>query len=149
MPSARAPSSTPSTSTASRELFAEVWRQDLEGIVAKHRAGRYGEDEPTRWLKIKNPEYSQARIEQAVPALAESAEPGQRRLLPRPIQRPPENCRATVDDAERDDEHSGNRGRPHLIERADDKPNVPRVTHALASIHVAIRSLELRLLAGS
>jgi hypothetical protein len=26
---------------------------------------------------------------------------------------------------------------------------VPRVTHALASIHVAIRSLELRLLAGS
>jgi bifunctional non-homologous end joining protein LigD len=44
-----------------RELFAEVCRQDLEGIVAKHHAGRYGEDEPTRWLKIKNPEYSQAR----------------------------------------------------------------------------------------
>jgi len=44
-----------------RELFAEVCRQDLEGIVAKHRAGRYGEDEPTRWPKIKNPEYSQAR----------------------------------------------------------------------------------------
>jgi ATP-dependent DNA ligase len=33
----------------------------LEGIVAKHRAGRYREDDPTRWLKIKNPEYSQAR----------------------------------------------------------------------------------------
>ena len=44
-----------------RDLFAEVCRQDLEGIVAKHCAGRYGEDEPTRWLKIKNPEYSQAR----------------------------------------------------------------------------------------
>ena len=42
-------------------LFAEVCRQDLDGIVAKHRAGRYGEDEPKRWLKIKNPEYSQAR----------------------------------------------------------------------------------------
>jgi ATP-dependent DNA ligase len=39
----------------------EVCRQDLEGIVAKHHAGRYGEDEPTRGLKIKNPEYSQAR----------------------------------------------------------------------------------------
>jgi hypothetical protein len=32
-----------------------------EGIVAKHHAGRYGEDEPIRWLKIKNPDYSQAR----------------------------------------------------------------------------------------
>jgi len=38
-----------------------VCQQDLDGIVAKHRAGRYGEDEPKRWLKIKNPEYSQAR----------------------------------------------------------------------------------------
>ena len=36
-------------------------RLDLERIVAKHRAGRYGEDEQTRWLKIKNPDYSQAR----------------------------------------------------------------------------------------
>jgi bifunctional non-homologous end joining protein LigD len=44
-----------------QDLFAEVCRQDLEGIVAKHRAGRYGEDEPTHWLKIKNPDYSQAR----------------------------------------------------------------------------------------
>jgi bifunctional non-homologous end joining protein LigD len=44
-----------------RDLFAAVCRQDLEGIVAKHGGGRYGEDEPTRWLKIKNPEYSQAR----------------------------------------------------------------------------------------
>ena len=40
------------------ELFSEVCRQDLEGIVAKHHAGRYGEDEPTRWLKITDPEYS-------------------------------------------------------------------------------------------
>jgi len=44
-----------------RELFGAVCEADLEGIVAKHYAGRYGEDEPTRWLKIKNPEYSQAR----------------------------------------------------------------------------------------
>jgi ATP-dependent DNA ligase len=44
-----------------RDLSMEVCRQDLEGIVAKHHAGRYGEDEPKRWLKIKNPEYSQAR----------------------------------------------------------------------------------------
>jgi bifunctional non-homologous end joining protein LigD len=43
------------------DLFAEVCRQDLEGLIAKHRGGRYGEDEPTRWWKIKNPEYSQAR----------------------------------------------------------------------------------------
>lgn len=44
-----------------RDLFPEVCRQDLEGIVAKHSAERYGEDEPKRWLKIKNPENSQAR----------------------------------------------------------------------------------------
>ena len=36
-------------------------RNDLEGIVAKQREGRYDEDEPTRWWKIMNPEYSQAR----------------------------------------------------------------------------------------
>jgi bifunctional non-homologous end joining protein LigD len=44
-----------------RDLFAEVCRQDLEGIVAKHCTGRYREDEPIRWLKIKNPDYSQVR----------------------------------------------------------------------------------------
>jgi bifunctional non-homologous end joining protein LigD len=43
------------------DLFAEVCRNDLEGIVAKHSAGRYGDDEPMRWVKIKNPAYSQAR----------------------------------------------------------------------------------------
>ena len=36
-------------------------REVARNCVAKHLAGRYGEDEPTRWLKIKNPEYSQAR----------------------------------------------------------------------------------------
>jgi ATP-dependent DNA ligase len=29
--------------------------QDLEGIVAKHRDGEYGH----RWLKMKNPHYTQ------------------------------------------------------------------------------------------
>jgi bifunctional non-homologous end joining protein LigD len=43
-----------------REFFAAVCAQDLEGIVAKRKDGRY---DPTRtqWLKVKNPEYSQAR----------------------------------------------------------------------------------------
>ena len=44
-----------------RDLFAEVCQQNLEGIVAKHHAGRYVDDEPTRWLEIKNPDYSQGR----------------------------------------------------------------------------------------
>jgi ATP-dependent DNA ligase len=43
------------------DVFATACSHDLEGIVAKHRAGRYGENEPTRWLGIKNPEYSHAR----------------------------------------------------------------------------------------
>jgi ATP-dependent DNA ligase len=41
------------------DLFREVCRQDLEGIVAKRRDGVYDPDAPT-WIKIKNPEYSQA-----------------------------------------------------------------------------------------
>ena len=43
------------------ELYAEVCRQDLEGIVAKHRDSTYtcrGKISP--WLKVKNPHYSQA-----------------------------------------------------------------------------------------
>lgn len=41
------------------ELFREVCRQDLEGIVAKRRNGVYDADAPTG-VKIKNRQYSQA-----------------------------------------------------------------------------------------
>jgi ATP-dependent DNA ligase len=41
------------------ELFREVCRQDLEGIVAKRRDGVYDPEAPT-WAKIKNRAYSQA-----------------------------------------------------------------------------------------
>jgi bifunctional non-homologous end joining protein LigD len=37
------------------DLFAETCRRDLEGIVAKPRMSRYGDN----WLKIKNRAYSQ------------------------------------------------------------------------------------------
>jgi ATP-dependent DNA ligase len=41
-----------------QELFEAACGLDLEGIVAKRKADLY---EPrTRWLKIKNPNYSQA-----------------------------------------------------------------------------------------
>jgi len=42
-----------------RELFNEICRCDLEGIVAKRKMGMYREDRPD-WLKIKNRTYSQA-----------------------------------------------------------------------------------------
>jgi bifunctional non-homologous end joining protein LigD len=42
-----------------RELFNEICRCDLEGIVAKRKMGMYREDRPG-WLKIKNRTYSQA-----------------------------------------------------------------------------------------
>jgi bifunctional non-homologous end joining protein LigD len=41
-----------------RELFQAARQYDLEGIVAKRKADPY--DTRTRWLKIKNPTYSQA-----------------------------------------------------------------------------------------
>ena len=40
------------------ELFALMCAHDLEGIVAKRLADPYGPR--TRWLKIKNPGYTQA-----------------------------------------------------------------------------------------
>jgi len=42
-----------------KELFNEICRCDLEGIVAKRKMGMYREDHPD-WLKIKNRTYSQA-----------------------------------------------------------------------------------------
>ena len=41
-----------------QELFEAVCGLDLEGIVAKRKADPY--TARTRWLKIKNPSYSQA-----------------------------------------------------------------------------------------
>ena len=43
------------------DLFAEVCRQDLEGIVAERANEAYDPAAMPGWLKIKNPEYSQAR----------------------------------------------------------------------------------------
>ena len=40
------------------ELYKLVCAHDLEGIVAKRVADPYGSR--SRWLKIKNPDYSQA-----------------------------------------------------------------------------------------
>jgi bifunctional non-homologous end joining protein LigD len=42
------------------ELFQHACRLDLEGIVAKHRQGRYAsEREQSTWFKIRNRDYSQ------------------------------------------------------------------------------------------
>jgi ATP-dependent DNA ligase len=42
------------------DLYREVCRRDLEGIVAKWRFGRYHSDGiTTTWFKVKNPQYSQ------------------------------------------------------------------------------------------
>jgi len=42
-----------------KELFKEICRRDLEGMVAKRKQGIY-KDDGDGWLKIKNPKYSQA-----------------------------------------------------------------------------------------
>src|SRR5262245_56771882 len=42
------------------ELFQEVCRCDLEGIVAKWKRGAYVSGDVTSWVKVKNPAYSQA-----------------------------------------------------------------------------------------
>jgi hypothetical protein len=41
------------------DLFQAVCQRDLEGIVAKAAQGLY-QPEKTTWVKIKNPNYSQA-----------------------------------------------------------------------------------------
>lgn len=41
-------------------LFEQARKLDLEGIVCKHRDGRYVSDrETSSWIKVKNPDYSQ------------------------------------------------------------------------------------------
>lgn len=45
--------------TKGTELFGAVCEMDLEGIVAKRKDGLYTA-EATSWVKIKNPNYSQA-----------------------------------------------------------------------------------------
>ncbi len=42
------------------DLFREVCRLDLEGIVAKRRDGIYDAN-ATTWVKVKNRNYSEAR----------------------------------------------------------------------------------------
>jgi len=42
------------------DLFREVCRQDLEGIVAKWKYGAYVSSYETSWVKINNPAHSQA-----------------------------------------------------------------------------------------
>jgi ATP-dependent DNA ligase len=42
-------------------LFARVCAEDLEGIVAKAKRGRYDPARASTWVKIKNRDYSQAR----------------------------------------------------------------------------------------
>jgi bifunctional non-homologous end joining protein LigD len=69
-----------------KELFDEIWRRDLEGIVAKRKLSVY-RDDGTGWLKIKNPKYSQAEGRHELltrkrtvssPAKARRAPPGTR-----------------------------------------------------------------------
>ena len=56
---ARAPAISEALSVEGRgcELFELMRAHDLEGIVAKRLADPY--DRRTRWLKIKNPDYTQ------------------------------------------------------------------------------------------
>lgn len=45
-----------------RDFYRAVCERDLEGIVAKWKAAPYRPDvAPSSWIKIKNPQYSQAR----------------------------------------------------------------------------------------
>jgi hypothetical protein len=41
-------------------LYGATCGWDLEGIVAKRKDGRYVSTRTRSWLKIKNPDYSQA-----------------------------------------------------------------------------------------
>ena len=41
------------------DLFELACREDLEGIVAKWKDGRYNPERATSWIKIKNPGYTQ------------------------------------------------------------------------------------------
>ena len=40
-------------------MFKLVCDQDLEGVAAKRKRGKYMVDDRTSWVKIKNPRYSQ------------------------------------------------------------------------------------------
>jgi ATP-dependent DNA ligase len=53
------------------EMFHAVCAKDIEGVVAKRKDGVYAADE--RWLKIKNPNYSQVEGRRE---LFESMRPG-------------------------------------------------------------------------
>jgi bifunctional non-homologous end joining protein LigD len=40
------------------DRLREIWRRDLEGIVAKWKYGAYVSGDQTSWVKIKNPTYA-------------------------------------------------------------------------------------------
>jgi bifunctional non-homologous end joining protein LigD len=42
------------------DLFKVICREDLEGVVAKHKLAPYSA-KPQSWFKVLNPDYSQAR----------------------------------------------------------------------------------------
>ncbi len=46
--------------TAGKDLYQVICREDLEGIVAKHKLAPYVTSPPT-WFKILNPDYTQKR----------------------------------------------------------------------------------------
>jgi ATP-dependent DNA ligase len=41
------------------DLFERACREDLQGIVAKWKDGRYNPERHSRWIKITNPAYTQ------------------------------------------------------------------------------------------
>jgi ATP-dependent DNA ligase len=58
-----------------RELFEAACRLDLEGIVAKRKADRYGPK--TSWSKVKNQTYTQAEGRRELFERAEQQKPAQ------------------------------------------------------------------------
>ena len=43
-----------------KELFQLACKEDLEGVVAKWKRGKYMEGDRTSWVKIKNAKYTQS-----------------------------------------------------------------------------------------
>jgi ATP-dependent DNA ligase len=60
------------------DFFRMICDKDLEGIVAKHRASAY--DPSAKWIKIKNPAYTQAEGRHELLRGSESDSNGQRKL---------------------------------------------------------------------
>jgi bifunctional non-homologous end joining protein LigD len=70
------------------DLFNEVCRRNLEGVVAKRKSGTYST--VSGWLKIKNPNYTQSELRHE---LFESFKAkGRRRRLPPVPKKPPQRA---------------------------------------------------------